>query len=87
MAHKRANFHISNIQVPSYIELPIDPMYFILYSTSNFLGYRNDKICNQQWFEIEWRMLKMTHKWAFYSCTQYLALVTHKENELPLFVL
>ena len=73
MAHKRAYFHTFNIQVPSYIELPIDPMYFILYSISNFLGCINDKICNQQWFEIEWKMLKTTDKWEFFTHLIFLS--------------
>ena len=41
-------FHISDVHLPLYIKLALDPIYFLLYSTSNFLRCVNGKICNQQ---------------------------------------
>ena len=80
-------FHTENIQLPSYIKLTIDPIYFLLYSTSNFLRCVNGKICNQQWFEFEGRMLKMPHKWEFFYTPNIHHQQYIKEMNSPLMVL
>ena len=75
-------FHTSNLHLPLYIKLTIDPIYFLLYTISNFLGCINDKIYNPQWFQFEWRMLKMTHKSAYFSYTQYFSPAVNGANAL-----
>ena len=80
-------FHISNMSLPLYVKLAHDPICFLLYSISNFLRFLKDKICNQQWFEFEWRMLKIPQKCDFFH-TPNMTLSWYIElMHSPLFIL
>ena len=80
-------FHILDIQLPVYVELAHDPICILLYSTSNFLRCRNDKICNPQWFQFEWRRLKMRQKWDFNHTPNILLPQYIRHTNSPLGIL
>ena len=76
-------FHTPKMHLPLNIDLAYDPICILWYSTSNFLEYRNDTICNPQWFEFDWRMLKIAHKWEiFYTLNIHLSCFMEETNSL-----
>ena len=76
-------FHTSDIHYPRSMALTHDPICILLYPTSNFWRLIKHKICNQQWFQSEWRMLKMTHKWELcYTPNIHLPQLTEPVNSL-----